>query len=512
MFLLLFFTIFLAVKSVFAANILFVSVVASPSHHIWNEVLVNGLLERGHNITLIGHEDPKTRSKNYTVLKISGKEEVYEQLDVNAFLTNKNTPVEDLYMLWEYILGFAEVDLNSNALEKLLEYPEDSFDLILFDIVCGHYFYPLIDYFGNPPVVAVSPFALPPYILDAIGSQFYSYFPMSFLTYTDRMTFWQRLENFFLNFFDYYLKWKNYPIMFRMAKERFGKDIIPFEEVERQFQILLANYDPTVDYAVPLMPNIIPVGGLHTKRSTKLPDDLLKVLNNAHQGVIYFSFGTNVLPSALTQEKKNIFLNTFSKLKEVVLWKYDGDDLKNIPKNVIIRKWYSQNDILGHKNVKAFITHGGGLSTREAMYHGVPIIGIPLFMDQLNNVEKMQVKGLGRRLFVRDVSEGALYETIQDVLTNPTYKHNIRKISKLFRDQKETPLERAVFWIEYTLRHKNLSHLSTSTRDMNIYQRENLDIYGFLLFCISLCIILLVAMSKLLFKFYNTEDNKIKSQ
>lgn len=64
---------FIFAASVKCANILFVTPVASPSHHIWNEVLVSGLLENGHNITLIGHADAKITSKNYTVLKIAGK-------------------------------------------------------------------------------------------------------------------------------------------------------------------------------------------------------------------------------------------------------------------------------------------------------------------------------------------------------------------------------------------------------------------------------------------------------
>lgn len=68
-----FLSLCLAYESVFGANILFVTVVPSPSHHIWNEVLVAGLLENGHKITLIGHQDAKIPSENYTVLKIDGK-------------------------------------------------------------------------------------------------------------------------------------------------------------------------------------------------------------------------------------------------------------------------------------------------------------------------------------------------------------------------------------------------------------------------------------------------------
>jgi glucuronosyltransferase len=36
--------------------------------------------------------------------------------------------------------------------------------------------------------------------------------------------------------------------------------------------------------------------------------------------------------------------------------------------------------------VKLFITHGGLGSVVEAKFHGVPIIGIPFFGDQMANV------------------------------------------------------------------------------------------------------------------------------
>lgn len=72
-----------------------------------------------------------------------------------------------------------------------------------------------------------------------------------------------------------------------------------------------------------------------------------------------------------------------------------------------------------HKNVKIFITHNGALSTHEAMYHGVPTVGIPLFMDQINNAKKMESKGLGKSIDFHKFTSEKLYRAIEEVLQNP---------------------------------------------------------------------------------------------
>lgn len=40
-------------------------------------------------------------------------------------------------------------------------------------------------------------------------------------------------------------------------------------------------------------------------------------------------------------------METFKQLPHTILWKYEADTLPGLPKNVIIRKAFPQNDILG---------------------------------------------------------------------------------------------------------------------------------------------------------------------
>lgn len=52
----------------------------------------------------------------------------------------------------------------------------------------------------------------------------------------------------------------------------------------------------------------------------------------------------------------------------------------------------------------------------------------------------------------------------------------MQELSRKFHDQFETPLERALFWIEYVLKHPNVEHLNVATRHMYFYESHNLDI------------------------------------
>lgn len=74
--------------------------------------------------------------------------------------------------------------------------------------------------------------------------------------------------------------------------------------------------------------------------------------------------------------------------------------------------------------MKLFITHGGLLSTTEAIYEGVPIIGIPIFADQACNVMTIEVQGAGELLRYQDISKKSVLEKIHRLLNDSRYNFN----------------------------------------------------------------------------------------
>jgi UDP:flavonoid glycosyltransferase YjiC (YdhE family) len=75
---------------------------------------------------------------------------------------------------------------------------------------------------------------------------------------------------------------------------------------------------------------------------------------------------------------------------------------------------------LGHPNVRVFITHGGCLGTQEAVYNGVPMIGIPLYSDQHQNIEIYVSKNIAVKLDYYAINKESVLHAIRTILENST--------------------------------------------------------------------------------------------
>lgn len=58
------------------------------------------------------------------------------------------------------------------------------------------------------------------------------------------------------------------------------------------------------------------------------------------------------------------------------------------------------------------------LSNLESVYHGVPIIGIPIFGDQQMNVNTAAEKGYAICLPYHELSEETLFEALNEIIYN----------------------------------------------------------------------------------------------
>lgn len=98
------------------------------------------------------------------------------------------------------------------------------------------------------------------------------------------------------------------------------------------------------------------------------------------------------------------------------------------------------------------------------------------------------------------------------MLSNPMYKENIKTISKCFKDQKEMPLDRAIWWIEWALRNPN-SYMVNRGKNLNYIQIQSIDIIS-VLTVISLVLIYLIwlLVKKILICIFERKTSENKSK
>ncbi|XP_074594638.1 putative UDP-glucosyltransferase YojK [Brevipalpus obovatus] len=101
------------------------------------------------------------------------------------------------------------------------------------------------------------------------------------------------------------------------------------------------------------------------------------------------------------------------------------------------------------------IIHGGNNSFIETIYFARPLIVIPYFFDQLDNAQRVEDKGLGRRVDIWNTSESELLKIIEDTLTNTEAHEKIRKVSENMRSS--TSRERAAKMIEDLIEERKKS-------------------------------------------------------
>ncbi|MPC53573.1 UDP-glucuronosyltransferase 2B14 [Portunus trituberculatus] len=196
-------------------------------------------------------------------------------------------------------------------------------------------------------------------------------------------------------------------------------DLPPLLDIERNQSLTLINTHFSITTPVPLLPSQVEVGGMHCRPAKPLPQDLESWLAGAgSEGVIYFSLGSVARGESMPSEYRQIFLEAFRRLPQRILWKYEGE-LEDVPDNVRITSWLPQQDILGHNNVKVFISHGGLLSLQESIYHAKPLLVLPIFGDQPRNGMFVEDSGLGHMLVWAELTADRVVDTLSDIISNP---------------------------------------------------------------------------------------------
>lgn len=453
------------------------------------KVLITELHSKGHNLTVIRSSDNmyiKEDSPYYSFITVdmgAYDEDFFTNLlsVLLQELQHKRSSWDKLMFGKEVLKKFSEIhEKICNMTAKIFEnetliksLQQAKYDLVLADPAMGGGVL-LAHKLGLPLVFNVrwtsygdGHFAIAPSPL--------SYVPVPGAELTDKMTFIQRVTNVLSYFITNYQHSKHFGQPYKaFCQKYFGPDV-DYYSLLQNADIWLMRNDFTFEFPRPTMPNVVYMGGFQCKPSNPLPDELEKfVQSSGNHGVIIMSLGSifGELLSDITDE----IAAAFAQLPQKVIWRHTGPRPSTLGNNTLLVKWMPQNDLLGHPKTKVFVSHGGTNGIQEAIYHAIPILGLPIAFDQHDNLSRMREKGTARVLDISQLDKSVFLEALKKVLYDPSYRENMQKLSRLHHDQPMKPLDHAVFWIEYIIRNGGAPHLRTQSFRMSWIAYHSMDV------------------------------------
>ncbi|KAM4854324.1 UDP-glucuronosyltransferase 2A2 isoform 1-T1 [Thomomys bottae] len=493
-------------------------------HWLNIKIILEELIQRHHNVTVLAssatlfiksNSDP---SVNFEEIQVSYKKSNIDSLIehmIMLWLDHKPTPLT----LWAFYKELGKLldtffRINVQICEGVLNNPtlmtrlqKGGFDVLIADpvTICGD----LVALKLGIPFMYTLRFSPASTVERHCGKipAPVSYVPAALSELTDQMTFAERVKNTLSYplqdyiFQSYWGEWNSY------YSKVLGRPTTLCETMGKAEIWLIRTYWD-FEFPRPYLPNFEFVGGLHCKPAKPLPKEMEEfVQSSGEAGIVVFSLGSMV--KNLTDEKADLIASALAQVPQKVLWRYKGKTPASLGSNTRLFDWIPQNDLLGHPKTRAFITHGGTNGIYEAIYHGIPMVGVPMFADQPDNIAHMKAKGAAVEVDMNSMTSADLLGALRTVINDPSYKENAMRLSRIHHDQPVKPLDRAVFWIEFVMRHKGAKHLRVAAHDLSWFQYHSLDVIGFLLACVSAAILLVAKCCFFFFrKFCKTSKKK----
>ncbi|CAG9793351.1 unnamed protein product [Diatraea saccharalis] len=458
----------------------------AKSLDILGEGIARHLLEAGHEVTYITVYPKQFTHPKLQQIDVSANVQLIENDEFMniTYLLESNVELDnDVEYLQELAYQVAVNTMENGNIRKLLGDLKVTFDVVIIDLemeiytgIPALYDAPLIWSYSlgahSTALRLIDDSPNPAYSTDFFTAV---YPPFSF---TERFcVLYEFLKWRYIKYFKMIPKEeKFYRTIFEPYFTMRGKQLYDYEDLIYNASLVLSN-DHHANGKSPSTPqNWKLVGGYHVHDPPlPLPKDLQELMDESKHGVIYFSMGSmwksEMMPTRLIKD----LLKMFGDLKQTVLWKYESE-LPNLPENVYILNWAPQQSILAHPNCKVFISHGGFLSSTEAIHFSVPTIGIPISYDQFVNIDKAVNRGYALKVSLTYDLAKDLKPAIESLLNNPKYKENVKALSAIYHDRPVPPGKELVHWVEHVVRSRGAVHLRSIALDVPFYQKAYLDV------------------------------------
>ena len=149
-----------------------------------------------------------------------------------------------------------------------------------------------------------------------------------------------------------------------------------------------------------------------------------------------------------------------------------------LPASVRLEQWVSQPAVLAHPAVHLFLSHSGMSSAQEAIAVGLPILALPLLIDQPSIAAKLRDRGVADVLDKLTFTSDELCASMRRLVFSAAVRQSASSLQRLFHASDSGGLQRAVDVIERAA--VSMAHLRPyrERQEVSWVVRHNVDVYG----------------------------------
>ncbi|KAH8260682.1 hypothetical protein KR038_012107, partial [Drosophila bunnanda] len=501
-----------------AAHILCLVSSAKHNNPGWSRPLFDALLAKGHQLTVLSTSEPgEVPEEGMVYYHLPNEYDVMRKhfIDKKSGEYQPMVALKQLLVWYEVILGSCSSMLESATLKRLL--PElvaqvgQEFELIITDITEGaNCLLDMVPSLDAVPILGLSAGKLTPDLMSLLQAEntiSAARTPHHLSQVSRNMGFWNRLHNHIMYFGESLINWLIIrPVLSKMMSTH---KIFP------KLQLVLLNTHPVVDYIQNLPPRVIEVGGLHIKDEAKdLPAYIERFMDKFIYGIVYinmpdiesiqqgieavvdmihdnpnygFIWNVNDMKVLPAQMPNLLTLHVDQSPQQDILGKNFNNH--SLYYNILIMNW---NLVLlsAVSAVKGFLNHGDSFSIQEAVYYGVPMVVLPLNLEQFNTAQRVQERQLGVMVSSNQFHLKTLSDALHSILDVDHFTTILYSAQHKFRTRLQSPIEIAVWHAEQMIADPQFFK-DMETIDQNFFVARSLDVLAvplvlFLIFAFNL--------------------------
>ncbi|KAH8305024.1 hypothetical protein KR059_002257, partial [Drosophila kikkawai] len=488
-----------------AAQILCLVSSAKHNNPSWSLPLFEALLAKGHHLSVLSSSELKLTPREGLVYSHLPNDYDVMQKHFLDKETGKYQPMmalKQLLVWYEVILGSCQSIMGSETFKRLLPdlvtQVSQEFDLIITDVTEGaNCLLDLVPSWDPIPVLGLSAGKLTPDLISLLQAEdtiSAARTPHHLSQVPKSMGFWNRLHN--------HIMYLGEPIINRVIISPVLFKTVSTGKVFPKLQLVLLNTHPVVDYVQNLPPGVIEVSGLHIKQEiSPLPDYIEKFTEKFIYGIVYInmpyieSIGQGI-ESTVRMIHDNPNCGFIWNVKEMKVLPAEMPNLLTLHNDQSL-----QQDILALSAVKGFLNHGDSFSVQEAVFYGVPMVVLPVNLEQFNTAQRVKERRLGVMLSAKDFHLQSFHDALQLILDVQQFTTVLYQAQQNFLARQQSPIEIAIWHAEKMIAEPRFyKHLAqVEAIEQNFFVAHSLDVLAvpFLLF-LFFVLNLLSVISKLI--------------